>query len=80
MRIKESVRMRIMELCEQNDLTVNALARHSGITQSTLNNITRGRNNSTTVATVQKLCDGLNITLLEFFDSELFQNIEQEVI
>lgn len=80
MRIKEAVRMRIMELCEQNDLTVNALARHSGITQSTLNNITRGRNNSTTVATVQKLCDGLNITLLEFFDSELFQNIEQEVI
>ena len=51
----------------------------SGVTQSTLNNIVSGRNNSATVATVQKLCDGLGITIEEFFTSPLFRNLEQEI-
>ena len=51
----------------------------SGVTQSTINNIISGRNNSTTVSTVKKLCDGLGITIDEFFHSETFANLEQEI-
>lgn len=79
MRSKEAIQYRILELCDQYKLSVNALARVSGITQSTLNNIMVGRNNSTTVSTILKLCDGLEIDLPEFFDSDLFRNLEQEV-
>lgn len=79
MRTKEAIRLRILELCQNNGLTVNGLSGKCGITQSTLNNIVSGRNNSATVSTIQKLCDGLNMDLPEFFDSELFRNIEQEI-
>ena len=79
MKSKEALRMRILELCDQRNMSVNALGRISGITQSTLNNIVSGRNNSTTVSTVKKICDGLEIDLSEFFDSKHFQNLEQEI-
>lgn len=79
MTIGNAVRARILELCKEHKITVNKLATISGITQSTLSNITGGRNNSTTISTIQKLCDGLGITIEEFFHSELFHNIEQEV-
>ncbi len=51
----------------------------SGITQSTLGNIVGGRNNSTTVSTVQKICDGLEISIIDFFNCETFSDIEQEI-
>ena len=79
MRTKEAIRLRIMELCRENGLTVNGLSARCGITQSTLNNIVSGRNNSATVATIQKVCDGLDMNLPEFFNSELFYNVEQEI-
>lgn len=79
MRTKDALRLRILELCKARDLTVNGLSTVSGITQSTLNNIISGRNNSTTVATVQKICDGLEMDLPTFFDSDLFRNLEQEI-
>ena len=74
-----AVRQRILELCAQREITVNRLATLSGVTQSTVNNIISGRNNSTTVATIKKLCDGLDITLRDFFDSEAFDSLEQEI-
>ena len=49
------------------------------MTQSTVNNIVSGRNNSATVSTIQKICDGLDMELPEFFDSDLFRNLEQEI-
>jgi len=72
--------LRIYQLCDQKGLTVTGLGKQCGITQSTLNNITRGRNNSTTIATIKKLCDGLKMELPDFFDSDLFRNLEQEVL
>ena len=72
-------RQRILELCAQREITVNRLATLSGVTQSTVNNIISGRNNSTTVATIKKLCDGLDITLRDFFDTEAFDSLEQEI-
>ena len=79
MTATEAVRRRILELCAQRGITVNRLATISGIPQSTLNNIVSGRNRSTTVSTVKKLCDGLDITLRDFFDTPGFENLEQEI-
>lgn len=79
MKSKEAIRKRILDLCDQRNMTLNALGRVCGITQSTLNNIISGRNNSTTVATIKKICDGLDMALPSFFDSEYFQNLDQEI-
>lgn len=75
----EAVRRRILELCHEHRITVNKLSIISGITQSTLNNIVSGRNSTTTVSTVKKICDGLGITIVDFFNSPLFIDLEQEV-
>ncbi|MBP3660034.1 MAG: helix-turn-helix transcriptional regulator [Oscillospiraceae bacterium] len=79
MRIGEAVRLRILELCRERELSVNKLSGMCGLTQSTLNNIVSGRNNSATVATVKKICDGLEIDIVQFFDCPLFRNLEQEI-
>lgn len=73
------MRQRIIQICQERDISINALSIKSGVTQSTVQNIVSGRNHSTTVATIQKLCDGLGITITEFFQSDLFSDIEQEV-
>lgn len=74
-----AVRQRILDLCRQRGITVNRLATISGVTQSTVNNIVSGRNHSVTVATIKKLCDGLDITLRDFFDAAVFEDLEQEI-
>ena len=51
----------------------------SGVTQSTVSDIVNGKTNNAGVATIQKLCDGLEISIREFFDSDLFDDLEQEV-
>lgn len=79
MTIGNAVKKRIIELCKLNNITINKLATISGITQSTLSNITSGRNNSATISTIKKICDGFDITIKEFFDSQLFDNLEQEI-
>lgn len=79
MRIGEAVKERILELCRENGITVNKLATISGLTQSTLNNIVSGRNQSTTVVTVQKICNGLEISVRDFYKSPLFDTLEQEI-
>lgn len=77
--VGEAVKERILELCREHDISVNKLSSMSGVTQSTVNNIVSGRNNSATVSTIKKLCDGLGITIEEFFNSELFRDLEQEI-
>ena len=79
MRVSEAVRLRILDLCQQNGITLNKLCTICGITQSTLNNIISGRNSTTTVSTVQKICDGLEITIKDFFSSPFFDDLEQEI-
>ena len=79
MNIGEATRLRIIALCEEKSITLNKLSTICGITQSTLNNIVSGRNNSTTISTVKKICDGLDISIREFFDSDLFDELEQEI-
>ena len=79
MRIGEAVRGRIVQLCEEREISVNKLSNISGVTQSTVNNIVSDRNRSATISTIKKLCDGFGITIQEFFDAEQFHDLEQEV-
>lgn len=79
MQIGEATRLRILELCQENNITVNRLANLSGITQSTLNNIVSRRNKSATLSTIKKLCDGLDISIQDFFQNDLFMGLEQEL-
>ena len=79
MTIGEATVKHIYNLCREQGITINRLAYRSGITQSTLNNIISGRNNSVTAATIQKICDGLGITHREFYNDPLFDYIEQEL-
>ena len=79
MRIGDAVKERIIDLCSKENITINKLATLSGITQSTINNITCGRNNSTTISTIKKICDGLEISIKDFFNSPIFDNLEQEI-
>ena len=79
LNVGEAVKERILQLCRERDISVNKLSSMSGVTQSTVNNIVSGRNNSATVSTIKKLCDGLGITIEEFFQAELFRELEQAI-
>lgn len=79
MTIGTAVQQRILSLCQERGITVNRLATLSGLTQSTLNNIVNGRNRGATVSTIQKICDGLHLTIIDFFNHPMFEEIEQEL-
>ena len=79
MDIGEAVKERILELCREENISINNLCSMSGVTQSTVNNIVSGRNRSATISTIKKLCDGLGISIEDFFHSELFRGLEQEL-
>lgn len=79
MNISRAVVMRIEELCKERKMTINALCNASGITQSTVNDIVNGTTYNTGIVTIKKLCDGLGISVRNFFDCDLFSNLEQEI-
>ncbi len=79
MNISETVAERIIELCLENDITVNKLCTISGVTQSTVNDIVNHKVKNIGIVTIKKLCDGLDITITEFFNTEKFRNLEQEL-
>lgn len=79
MRTVEAVSARILELCRERDITVNKLSIMSAVTQSTVNDIVNLRSNNPGIVTIKKLCDGLDISVEDFFDSPLFRNLEQEI-
>jgi transcriptional regulator with XRE-family HTH domain len=80
MKISEAVVQRIEALCKEKKLTINALSNLSGITQSTVSDIISGNTYNAGIVTIKKLCDGLEISVRDFFDSDLFSDLEQEVI
>ena len=79
MSVRNAIRQRIIDLCKANNITINKLSIVCAITQSTLNNIINEGSNNPTVSTIAKICDGLNMTVREFFDDELFDKLEQEI-
>ena len=79
MNAKEAVAQRILQLCEQENIAVNALANCAGVPPSTVYSLLNSKSQNPGVVTIQKLCDGMEISLREFFDSELFENLEQAI-
>ncbi|NLM85973.1 MAG: helix-turn-helix transcriptional regulator [Clostridiales bacterium] len=79
MGTKRAVANRIHELCEQHGLTINALADNSGISPSTVYSILNQKSKNPGIITIKKICDGLDITLADFFESKHFDGIEQEI-
>ena len=79
MNIGEAVKLRILELCKERKITVNKLSTICGLTQSTLNNIMHRNGSNPTIATIKKICDGLEISLIDFFTSPIFDGLEQEI-
>ncbi|MBR6395211.1 MAG: helix-turn-helix transcriptional regulator [Ruminococcus sp.] len=79
MNISEAVAERILELCKENNITVNKLSNISGVTQSTVNDIVNHRAKNIGIITIKKLCDGLDMTITDFFDTEVFRKLEQEL-
>ena len=79
MDTREMVALRFMRLCEERNLSINALATSAGIPRSTLKNILYGKSKNPGIVTLKKLCDGLDITLGEFFSTPEFDALEQEI-
>ncbi len=79
MNIKDAVEKRILELCTERNIAVNALANDSGIPPSTLYSMLNTKSKNPGIVTIKKLCDGMDITVREFFDSDIFDDLEQEI-
>ena len=74
-----TVKNRILSLCEEHRITINKLATESGVAPSTIKNILYGKSQNPGIVTLKMLCDGLGITLTEFFNTKEFENLEQEI-
>lgn len=72
MPTSETVVNRIKYYCQQRGITLNKLAKISGVTQSTLNDIISGKTTTPTIETLDKVCKGLGISLKEFFNDDTF--------
>ena len=79
MDTRKAVANRLLQMCEEKKLSVNALARLSAVPPSTLKNVINGGSKNAGIVTIKKLCDGLEISLRDFFDDDIFDNIEQEI-
>lgn len=79
MRVAEAIAKRILNLCEENNISINKLALMSGLTQSTVQSIVGGKSKNPKILTVVRICDSLNINLEEFFADKLFDNLDIEL-
>lgn len=79
MKAKEAVAQRILELCEERSITVNTLATLAGVPPATVYSMLNSKSKNPGIVSLQKICDGLDISLRVFFDSDLFENVEQEI-
>ena len=79
MNTKQAVAKRILALCDEKQIAVNALANLAGVPPSTVYSMLNEKSQNPGVVSLKKLCDGLEITLREFFDSPIFDELEQEI-
>ncbi len=79
MNAKDAVARRIQSLCLERDIAVNALANQSGISPSTIYSMLNRKSQNPGVVSIQKICDGLGISVREFFDDPVFENLEQVI-
>lgn len=74
-----AIRNRILQLCGERNLTINKLATISAIPPSSVKSILYGNSNNPKILTIKLICDGLDMTLAEFFDTKEFNSLEQEI-
>ena len=74
-----AVKNRILQLCGERDISINRLATLSALPPSSVKNILYGKSCNPKLLTIKMLCDGLDITLAEFFDTPEFEALEQEI-
>lgn len=79
MNVKDAVVERFKSICRERNIKINELANISGVTPSTAYSLMDENRRDVSVLTVKKFCDGLEISIREFFDSELFDDLEQEI-
>ncbi len=79
MAVKDMVAKRFQDICKERNIKTNELANLSGVTPSTVYSMLDERRRDVSIVVIKKLCDGLDITLGEFFDTEEFNNLEQEI-
>ena len=79
MNTRIAVQNRIRQLCNEQGITPNALSYRAGVPQSTVKSILCDETQNPGIVTIKKLCDGFNITLSEFFQTDEFQTLEQEI-
>lgn len=79
MNTREAIANRIRQLCRENNITPNKLGSLSAVSQSTIKSILNGESQNPGTVTIKKLCDGLEITLGEFFSTPEFDALEQEI-
>ena len=74
-----AIRNRIQSLCAEHNITINKLATLSAVPPSSIKNILYGKSMDPKILTIKKICDGLGITLIDFFNSPDFAELEQEI-
>ncbi|MBE6535115.1 MAG: helix-turn-helix transcriptional regulator [Ruminococcaceae bacterium] len=74
-----AVKNRILQLLGEKKMSIHKLAMESAVPPSSIKNILYGKSQNPGIVTLKMLCDGLGITLIEFFDTEDFRNLEQEI-
>lgn len=79
MNIKQALEKRIVELCNERDIAINTLTNISGVSPSTVYSMLNEKSKNPGVVSIKKLCDGLEISVREFFNSDLFDDLEQEI-
>lgn len=79
MKAQEAIVKRINGLCKKHLISINRLATLSGMNPSTLKNIVYGHTRNTGIETVAKICNGLDITVADFFDDDVFRDVDQEM-
>ena len=79
MKTTEAVRNRILQLCQERNMTMNRLATVSALPPSSIKNILYGKSQNPKLLTIKLICDGLDITLGQFFSTPEFDGLEQEL-
>ena len=80
MKVKDMVARRFAELCKERNIKVNELAYRSGVTPSTAYSMMDPKRRDISIVTIKKFCDGLEISLGEFFATAEFDALEQEIV
>ena len=79
MLIKDAVVLRLQTICKERNIKYNELATRSGVTPSTVYSLMDINRRDLSIITLKKLCDGLDMTITEFFDDDIFRSLEQEI-